>query len=471
MLSNSSKGILAILGCLLVDISVGEYNLLSFLYPYFGSYFHYKDNTITVDNTPIIGAIWLAIFIFSGVTGVAVNSYFGYKLTFFIFMLIFGVGQFLSSYVSNFWLFALAYALPGGTAQGALTVLPLYCAWRYFPDNKKPLISGIILSAYALAPILSSFISQRMINPDNIDVIEVDGQKYFPQDIADRTPNFIRTFACISFVLGTIGILMIIEPTVDDDEGHNDSKEEIPQSLERLEEQDLKEKIVENDVKPKKEKIQVNIRPVKFRDMIETFKDPIFWHVFFCIFIGLIYVHFISFSFKKIGLNHMKQADQFINIAGSIASFFNAGSRLVSGLSLQRYGFAPVAYAIMITQILCSVCFIKFADNKIGFTICLSLSLSTYGAQLGAYPLLCQWLYEKKGALVYMMAFWGFCIGAVFVSLSIKRLLHDVGETNLFYSIAFIPLLSTYSILVLHRKLDEVTKIKKRRDDKSTNDK
>jgi MFS family permease len=212
MVSNTTKGVFAIIGCLFVDVSVGEYNLLSFLYPYFGSYFHYKDRSITVDNTPIIGAVWLLCQIFSGLFGVVLNGYLGYRLTFFFFIVIFCAGQFAASYVTNFYAFIFCYAIPGGTAQGALMVLPLYCAWRYFPASKKPLISGIILSAYALAPILSSFVSHRLINPENIDVVEVDGTKVFPQEIADRTPNFIRVFTAVCFVLGTFGVLLIVEP-------------------------------------------------------------------------------------------------------------------------------------------------------------------------------------------------------------------------------------------------------------------
>ncbi len=175
MVSNTTKGVFAIIGCLFVDISVGEYNLLSFLYPYFGSYFHYKDRSITIDNTPIIGAVWLMCQIFSGLLGVVLNGYLGYRLTFLFFIVVFCAGQFAASYVTNFYAFIFCYAIPGGTAQGALMILPLYCAWRYFPPNRKPLISGIILSAYALAPILSSYVSHRLINPENIDVVEVDG--------------------------------------------------------------------------------------------------------------------------------------------------------------------------------------------------------------------------------------------------------------------------------------------------------
>jgi MFS family permease len=210
--TNTKRGYLAIVGCLLVDISVGEYNLLGFLYPYFGSYFHYQDSKITMDDTPLVGATWLAAQAFAGVLGVFINNYLSFRWTFLLFVLLFCVGQFAASFVTNFYLFLLVYAVPGGIAQGALVILPLYCAWRYFPDKHKGKISGIILSAYALAPILTSFIAQRIINPNDVDVVTVDGKKYFPQDVANQVPKFIRTFCIICLGLGLLGVCLIVEP-------------------------------------------------------------------------------------------------------------------------------------------------------------------------------------------------------------------------------------------------------------------
>ena len=457
MVSNTTKGVFAIIGCLFVDISVGEYNLLSFLYPYFGSYFHYKDRSITVDNTPIIGAVWLMSQIFSGLLGVVVNGYLGYRLTFLLFVLIFCAGQFAASYVTNFYAFIFCYAIPGGTAQGALMVLPLYCAWRYFPVNRKPLISGIILSAYALAPILSSFVSHRLINPENIDVVEVDGTKVFPQEVADRTPNFIRTFAGICLVLGSIGVLLIVEPNP---EPYQQLVSDEYRSIRKLcsadnnisssrdaHEQDPRNRPSEAG------KPESNIKRVTLADVKDTLQDPIYWHLFFCIFFGLMFVHFVNFSFKKIGLNHMRKADEFLNFAGSIASICNGVSRLVSSLSFQRFGFLPVVFTVMLLQIGCSIWFIFSTEDRLAFTVCLSISFFTYGSQLGLYPLVADALYEKKGAMVYMMAFSGYCIGALIPGLAFKPLLSWLGEQTLFYCIAAVPPVTTYSLIVLHKTL------------------
>ena len=53
-----------------------------------------------------------------------------------------------------------------------------------------------------------------IINPDNVDVIVIDGKKYFPREIADNVPRFIRTFALFCLTIGTLGVLMIRDPNI-----------------------------------------------------------------------------------------------------------------------------------------------------------------------------------------------------------------------------------------------------------------
>ncbi len=199
-----------------------------------------------------------------------------------------------------------------------------------------------------------------------------------------------------------------------------------------------------------------SIKRVTLADVRDTLHDPIYWHLIFSIFTGLMFVHFVNFSFKKIGLNHQRQADQFLNLAGSIASVCNGLSRLVASLSFQKFGFVPVVFTVMLLQVGCSLWYIYSADDRVAFTVCLSIAFSTYGSQLGLYPLVTDALYDKKGAMVYMMAFSGYCIGALIPGLTFKPLLGWLGEQNLFYCIAAIPPLTTYSLTVLHKKLVEV---------------
>lgn len=449
--TNFKRGLLAIVGCLLVDASVGEYNLLSFLYPYYGSYFHYKDRKITVDDTPLLGAIWLIPQAFA-IVGVWVNGYLGFRWTFTFFVVFFCTCQFVSSYIENFYLFILVYALPGGLAQGALVILPLYCAWQYFPPHYKGRISGIILSAYALAPVIFANVSSKIVNPDNVDVIELDGHKYFPENVANNVPTFIRTFCVICLGAGLLGVGMILDPIPQEEAKISEKDGTITE-----EKSELKDNLIERDSVSQKQEPVVTIAVPKltWQNFKEVIQNKFFWQAYFCMTIGYTYCHFVNFSFKKIGLNHLHKADRYINIIGSVAAVFNALARPLAALLFEKISYRFVAYSIMIMQIISALTFIYAADDKVTYGVSLCFYFVTYGGQLGLYPLVCEALFPKKGAIVYSCAFSGFCFGALIVGLTYKKLLDSVGETSLFYGLACVPLLAAYSIHVVHNKLVE----------------
>ena len=455
--TNTQRGFLAIVGCLLVDSSVGEYNLLALLYPYFGSYFHYKNSKISTDDTPIIGAIWLMTQAFSGIIGVWINGYLGFKLTFFIMVLIFGIGQFLASYIENFYIFIFAYAIPGGFAQGALIILPLYCAWRYFSPVHKGKISGIILSAYALAPIISSVAASRIINPSDVDVVKIDGKNYFPKEIADNVPRFIRSFATICVSIGLFGIVLILEPFA---RGNRASS-----ANSTVEQSDIsdtnKEKLVydtegESEGEKPVQTLQPNIPKLSMKDLVDNFQDKNFWCLSACMFIGYTYCHFVNYSFKKIGLDHLEKADAFINIAASIAAIFNALARPLVAFIFEKYGFLTCAFGIMVMQIISALTFVWAADHKVTYTISLCFYFMTYGGQLGLYPLVCEALYSKKGALVYTCSFSGFCFSALIVAFTYKPLIERMDESNVYYFLACLPPLSAYFIWNTNKRLEYI---------------
>ena len=45
-------------------------------------------------------------------------------------------------------------------------MVPLKCSWTYYP-TKKGMISGVVLCSYALGAIFFSWMTSRIVNPDN----------------------------------------------------------------------------------------------------------------------------------------------------------------------------------------------------------------------------------------------------------------------------------------------------------------
>lgn len=161
-----------------------------------------------------IPMLWLIGEAFGSVFSIWVFTKVGYRLTFTTTLILFVVSQVWSAYIENYWIFIIMYALIGGIAQGFCVILPLYCTWRYFEPKHKALISGIKLSAFALAPIPMSFIAIFIINPEDIEEpLSKNGEDvYFPKEVSDNVPKFILTFSIGFFLVGILSVALITDP-------------------------------------------------------------------------------------------------------------------------------------------------------------------------------------------------------------------------------------------------------------------
>lgn len=79
---------------------------------------------------------------------------------------IFVLSILISSFMSDFYLFLLFYAVLTGLGYGLVYMLPLKSAWSFFP-GKKGTIGGLILASHSFGAIGWSFFTATYINPNN----------------------------------------------------------------------------------------------------------------------------------------------------------------------------------------------------------------------------------------------------------------------------------------------------------------
>ena len=127
--TNFQRGIFSVIGSILVCISVGELNILGFLYPYFMAYFHSQGSNATMSTFTALPIIWVLTQTFSNPLGIYLQTKIGFRGTYLLFMTSFCLVQFMSSYITNVWVFVIVYGISGGISQGAMIILPIYCAW------------------------------------------------------------------------------------------------------------------------------------------------------------------------------------------------------------------------------------------------------------------------------------------------------------------------------------------------------
>lgn len=456
------RGVLAVIGCLILDISVGEFNLLSFLYPYFASYFHSFDENITPRSMVVLPCFWLLAQIVSGLLSIKLYNLLGYKPTFFVFVVLFLIGQIASSFITDFYVFAAVYGIFGGIAQGGLLILPLYCCWRYFDKKYRSVVSGAILSAYALAPIGTSIIALKIINPDNESPVKGNEFFYFTAEVYNNVPSFMRTFGLICFAAGTIGILMIQEPY---EVGENmedymmEMSEDNKSYVLRLSRQNSPQAVEEAERAKRLKSIQIRkgeyeIQPLRMTDFQVFFSDLDFRKMYIIVFVGFLYPNFMLFNFKQIGLERLSQPDQFLNIVGGVASIFNGGSRFVFGVVFQKYGFRVAAGIVMFISLTSAFTFLPLANQKATFAFSLCYFFNCYGAQLGIYPLVMHALYKGRGALAYSLVFSAFTASCLLVSFLHHTLTQLLGLGTVLILLGIVSVLPYYYVCQIEKRLD-----------------
>lgn len=476
---NKKIGWLAVVGCLFVDVAVGEFNLLSHLYPYFRSYFALYNDKITADDMNYIPMVWLLTQSILSPVGIALFKYLGFRGSFTLYLVIFSTGQFLCSYITNYWIFLPIYAILGGLAQGGCLILPLYCGWRYFPPSYKTKISGILLSAYALAPILSSFIALYIVNPNDE---KPNDSGVFPKEVANNVPKFMQIFGVGALILGMIGVIMIRPPYPTTREEENELNKKKKKAVDRpsegvdssdyenfnskklhgesfgneinnsLNTPDLRE---EAQTVEKVIMVKTKIQPMKLSDL-KIFGDFYFLHVFFIMLIGYLYPHLGLATFKHLGLKG-KLDDHWITKAGVAGSLVNAFIRLAIGLMYEKFGYLCCALFIVFVQITSSLTLQYSAENKWGYLVWLSWFFITYGAQLGLYPLVSDTLFHGRGAFSYTILFSAFTLSNV-VILNINDYLGKTLGNKLLYILAGINLLPIYSMFLVQKRIREINK-------------
>lgn len=484
---NFKRGILAVIGGLMISIAVGEFNFLSNVYPYISSYFHIYNKEITEDEMKYIHMIWTFSMAFGSPLAVSIYQFIGFHGTFIIAILLFGVSQIISSYITNFWIFLPIFSICGGLAQGACLIMPVYSAWRFFEPKNKSIVAGILISAYAASPIPLLFISLRIINPNEVQRPD-DG--YFPPEIAHNVPLFFKYFGIGGIILGLLGCSLILKPIKNDKGKPNKNKivesntvltENTPYTFSNasnllvnsLEDSNyLAASDSENEQVMRRRSsvmipeevvmIQTTIKPMTLQDF-KIFKDPVFLNAYFINLFAYLMPHFFAFSFPTIGLKAGRTV-QILKYAGIGGAIFNTLSRLYSGQLYQKIGYALTAFLFIFVQVVSAAFIVPASKNEYAYIACVSFFFNCFGGQLGLYPMVSDTLFKSKGAFSYSLLFSAFCLSNI-VILNLKNYILDIvgGFGNLMIVLCVIAVIPIYNIIVLDRKIKEVSESNKKK--------
>jgi len=118
----------------------------------------------------------------------------------------------IASYMKTWWSFLAFYSFVFPIGIGLVYWPPIIASWEWFPD-RKGLISGLVIGAFGFGAFIFGFVTTAIANPDDIKpAAPADGStkdKIFPESVAKKVPEMIRTCACCWAALVLISVCLV----------------------------------------------------------------------------------------------------------------------------------------------------------------------------------------------------------------------------------------------------------------------
>ena len=205
-------GYLTVSGGFFIHLFCGCLYLWGSIQNYVLSYYHniVKDESVSPDMVSLI--ITLSMF------SMSLTNYFGAWLQkrilaryiMAIGSVIMLLGVFIASLCTSWWPFVFFYAFVYPLGIGVVYYVPIICGWEWFPE-KRGFATGAVVSGFGLGSFFFGFLTTAIANPNNLrpHTLEVEGDTYFPDEVAENVPKMLRICLIFWFILCLIGIFTV----------------------------------------------------------------------------------------------------------------------------------------------------------------------------------------------------------------------------------------------------------------------
>ena len=359
------SGIKCVLGGFLLHLFLGWIYLWGNISIYVASYFYQYDKSMNLNKVNMVFSLTtLAQGLFTPFGPFLLKKLHPRK------WLIMGTtlalsGIFISTFMTNFYLFSIFYALFFGTGIGIWYLVPVTWAWQYFPDSKG-LVTGIIVGGIGFGSFVFSFFSTSIINPYNLHPeLKISGGLIFVQpEIVSMTPVLLR-YLFVAWLLLSLAAISLIHGNphdwqdVEAESHQNDLKVRL---LEKDEEEhpDEYEKFDHHTHRKIREYIHEhpNYAILTFREAIFSMNSLMIW---FMIIFSASYGMFMAHTFKALGIASIND-DLFMTTVGSIGAVVNGCSRSAWAMLIDKYSFKRIFCILLIIQILLSATLVNISE-------------------------------------------------------------------------------------------------------------
>ena len=319
----------------------GNLNNSGMLIPYMSSYFYQYNNKIRSSDLLIIGPISFIVEAIVSVIAVSLSTRFLLYDQILVGSIVSCLIIFLSTYVSNAFLFCCIYGLGLGYLSGVAFLPSLIILWNQLPKNKAK-YTGIALFGYVIGITPFGIFFTMVVNPNNDAPVKIesDGEEnetMYPKSVSERVPMTIRLMTIAFLAVSLLGLALV------------------PRAKQ------------ENHVK----------EATRTLTLKKVLKDKVFWNLFFLSFNAFSAIAYIHLVYKIIGNVYIRD-DYFTSFVGSVAFALGGFGRLAYGYFIDTLDWKRVFGLTFVFYMIFSYSFWFTIDSKevFGFYVVMFTFLS-----------------------------------------------------------------------------------------------
>ena len=305
------------------------------------SYFYQDNNQIRSSDLLIIGPISFVFEAIISVLTVSLSTRFLLYDQILVGLIISCLIMFLSSYVSNVFLFCCIYGLGLGYLSAVAFLPVLIILWNQLPQNRAK-YTGIALFGYMIGTTPFGILFTMVVNPNNVAPVKVksegeEDETMYTKSVSERVPMTIRWMVLAFLAVSLLGLALV------------------PRAKQ------------ENRVKEA-------TRTLTLKDVL---KDKVFWNLFFLMFNAFSAIGYVHLVYKIIGNVYIRD-DYFTSFVGSVAFALGGFGRLAYGYFIDTLDWKRVFGLTFVFYMIFSYSFWFTIDSKevFGFYVVMFTFLS-----------------------------------------------------------------------------------------------
>jgi len=409
------RGILALLGGFLIQLSLGSFYSFGNMMTYLTSYMRQNGSPdLTYADFIIVQSVWgMTQGIIMPLSGFIIR-FTGPRPAMFFGCTIFSVGTALTFFTLNYslpWV-AFTYGFISALGQGIALIPTMTIGMRWFP-NHKGMAMGVVVGGFGGGAFIFNQIQTALLNPENL---APEGEYFTNKKLLARVPNLMLILAGIYIAIQLVACFMVTEPKID--------SELVPQSDE-MEDDRNKEILMdqtdgENYVTPR-----------------EAFKRKELYMLWLTRFSVVMITQSVSGFYKAFGQSFIAD-DHFLSFIGAVSSIFNCSGRLFYGVLMDKtnYKTAMTMETVCLTLLVATLPATS-QGGKLAFTVWIWAIYATFPGTYSTQPAVTtQTFGHKYGGTIYGFLFTSDIINNFLVGALSRTLLTYGGWVGFFLCLA-----------------------------------